>query len=166
MMRIGEEGEEERGVRKYSCMFGTKIIWKIERCMMSKGREVAKRMRRKARVEFGQEDLDLIDEYLRSYCFQGKLLRLARYEVTYFGKSGACEGDASEEALARARMFEVRHFITSLPNSDEKLLLYYHYIRGESVERCAELLGIARASAYRLKKRALNLAMEHWERIK
>ena len=41
-----------------------------------------------------------------------------------------------------------------LPNSDEKLLLYYHYVKGENVERCAELLGISRSSGFRLKKRA------------
>ena len=61
-------------------------------------------------------------------------------------------------ALARARMYEIRHFINSLPNCDEKLFLYYRYVRGESVERCAEMLGISRSSAYRLKNRALSLA--------
>lgn len=105
-------------------------------------------------------ELDWMDEYLRGYGFQGKLLRLARYETSYFGKSRDCEVDAGDAPLARARMFEVRHFIMSLPNGDEKILLYYHYIRGESIERCAELLGIARSSGYRLKKRALNLAIE------
>ena len=61
-------------------------------------------------------------------------------------------------ALARAKMYEIRHFILGLPNSDEKLLLYYHYIRCEPVEKCAELFGISRASAFRLKKRALIMA--------
>ena len=118
-------------------------------------------MRRKTRLEFSRAELDRMDEYLRGYGFQGKLLRLARYETSYFGRSGTLEGDVGEVPLARARMFEVRRFIMSLPNGDEKLLLYYHYVRGESVERCAELLGVARASGYRLKKRALNLAIEH-----
>ena len=60
-----------------------------------------------------------------------------------------------ELTLVRAKMYEVRHFIMNMENRDEKLLLYYHYIRGESVEKCAELLGISRSSGFRLKKRAL-----------
>ena len=63
-----------------------------------------------------------------------------------------------EAPLARAKMFGVRHFILGLDNSDEKLFLYYHYIKNESVERCGELLGISRRTAYRLKEKALSLA--------
>ena len=84
-----------------------------------------------------------------------KLLRLDRYERTYFGFEDR-EGDLPDDLpLARARMFAIRHDLMKMENSDEKLLLYYHYIRGESVERCAELLGISRSSAFRIKKRAL-----------
>ena len=117
---------------------------------------------RKVLGEFSKAELDGMDEYLKGYGFQGKLLRLARYEASYFGMVDVSDGDVGEVPLARARMFEIRHFIMSLPNGDEKLLLYYHYVRGESIERCAELLGIARASGYRLKKRALCLAMGSW----
>ena len=120
-------------------------------------------MRRKTWREFPSEALDAMDGYLKGYHFQRKLLRLARYEETYFRRREEREEDTGEMPLARARMFEIRHFIMSLPNGDEKLLLYYHYVRGESVERCAELLGVARASGYRLKKRALNMAVEHWQ---
>ena len=72
-----------------------------------------------------------------------------------------CDFEAMGEApLARARMYEIRHFINSLPNSDEKILLYYHYIKGESIEKCAELLGMSRSSAFRLKRKALILAAQ------
>ena len=99
------------------------------------------------------------DNYLRGYALNMKLLRLDRYERTYFGYRDNEDNTAFNDApLARARMFEIRHFIMEMQNSDEKLLLYYHYIRCESVEKCAELLGISRSSGFRLKKRALMMA--------
>lgn len=99
-----------------------------------------------------------IDNYLKGYALNMKLLRLDRYERTYFGYRDGEDSPFNDAPLARARMFEIRHFIMEMKNSDEKLLLYYHYVRGESVEKCAELLGISRSSAFRLKKKALTLA--------
>lgn len=113
------------------------------------------------------EERRMTADFLKGYDFQRKLLRLSRYEKAYFGKGESEDDLPAEASLARARMFEVRHFIMSLPNGDEKLLLYYHYVRGESVEKCAELLGISRAGGFRMKKRALNLAAVHrreWEK--
>ena len=95
------------------------------------------------------------EDYLKSYRINGKLLHLERYEREYFGDSGAVDFESlGEVPLARARMYAVRHLINSLKNCDEKLFLYYHYIKGESVERCAHLLGVSRSSAFRMKKRA------------
>ncbi len=117
--------------------------------------------------EYMQKSLISTDEiretenFLKGYGLNRKLLKLDKYERTYFGYKDGDEGAFSDTPLARAKMFEVRHFIMELKNSDEKLLLYYHYVRGESVERCAELLDISRSSAFRLKKRALTLAAEH-----
>ena len=99
-------------------------------------------------------DIKRAEDYLKGYRTNGKLLRLERYEREYFGTKDNCDFEAMGEIpLARARMYEVRHLINSLPNCDEKLLLYYHYIKGENVERCAELLGVSRSSAFRMKKR-------------
>lgn len=109
------------------------------------------------------EQIRQIDDYLKGYRFQQKLLHLDRYEKEYFHPREWEAESPGELALARARMFEIRHFIMELSNSDEKLLLYYHYIKGEPVERCAELLGISRSSAFRLRKRALTLALAHWK---
>ena len=103
-----------------------------------------------------------INDYLNGYLNFKKLLRLERYEKEYFG-ARAVEEDAglfSELPLARAKMFEVRHFILGLANGDEKLFLYYYYVKGESMSRCAELLGIAERSVYRIKSRALAMAYE------
>ena len=56
------------------------------------------------------------------------------------------------------KMFRLRRFVLSLGAQKEKLFLFYHYIHGESVERCAELMDISRRTAYRLKKRAVAYA--------
>ena len=98
------------------------------------------------------------ENYLKGYALNMKLLRLDRYERTYFGYRDGEDCPFNDAPLARARMFEIRHFIMEMKNSDEKLLLYYHYVRCEPVEKCAELLGISRSSAFRLKKKALALA--------
>lgn len=107
-----------------------------------------------------QEDVKEADNYLRGYIINQKLLRLDRYERTYLGYRDSEESVTADIPLAKAKMFEIRHFITDMGNCDEKLFLYYHYIRGETVEKCAELLGISRSSGFRLKKRALFMAAE------
>ena len=106
-----------------------------------------------------EEEIKETEEYLLGYSLNRKLLRMDRYEREYYGANAGLDLEAPGEVpLARARMYEVRHFIMSLHNCDEKLFLYYRYVRGESVERCAELLGISRASGFRMRKRALSLA--------
>ena len=102
-----------------------------------------------------------INDYLYGYLNFKKLLRLERYEKEYLG--GRESDDTamfSELPFARAKMFEVRHFILGLANSDEKLFLYYYYVKGESMSRCAELLSCAERSVYRIKGRALEMAYE------
>ena len=122
-------------------------------------------------VSVTKEEFSETENYLKSYGFYKKLLKLDRYEQDYFGAdlygTRSVYEHHGEISLAHAKMFEVRHFIMMMQNSDEKLLLYHHYVRGESVERCAELLGMSRSSAFRLKKRALTLAAEAYsERAK
>lgn len=104
------------------------------------------------------EKLMETDQYLRGYQANRRLLRLDRYEREFFGYRELSEEIPAEIPMARTKMFEIRYFIMSLKNGEEKLFLYYHYIRGESVEKCAELFGISRATAFRLKRRALREA--------
>ena len=108
-----------------------------------------------------EEKIRKTENYLRGYGLDRKLLKMDRYEREYYGNSNSLDLESPGEVpLARARMYEVRHFIMSLNNCDEKLFLYYRYVKGETVERCAELLGISRASGFRMRKRALLLAYE------
>ncbi len=100
------------------------------------------------------------EDYLKGYQLCRKMLRLDRYERKFFGYREEVDEMPSEAPGLRATMFGIRHFVMSLDNCDEKLLLYYHYIRGEPVEKCAELLGFSRASAFRLKKKAIAKATE------
>lgn len=105
------------------------------------------------------EDIRKAEKYLKGYMLNKKLVELENYEKKYFGDNELewekeLPGDLS---LARARMFEVRHFVLSFENCEEKLFLYYRYIKGESVENCAELLGVSRSTAYRIKDKALEL---------
>ena len=110
-----------------------------------------------------KEEKRKIQSFLRGYGTNARFLTLDKYEKTYFG-GGKYHLDAENAPLdiplARARMFEVRHFILDLDNSDEKLFLYFRYVKGETMDRCAELLGVSRRTAYRLHERALKLAYE------
>ena len=110
------------------------------------------------------EQIRIVENYLKEYRFQGRLVRMDRYEREFFRQRQDNSGEPSDQPIARAKMYEIRHFLMELPNSDEKLLLYYHYIKGESIERCAELLDKSRSSGFRLKKRALALAATYWKR--
>ena len=102
------------------------------------------------------EQKRVTESYPLGYTMNQKLLRLAKYESDFFGGGNKGEGVMPSEApLARARMYEVRHFIMSLCNCDKKLFLYYRYVKSETVEHCAEMLGISRASGFRMRKRAL-----------
>lgn len=108
--------------------------------------------------EVTEEQLAEVENYLKSYKFCQKLIMLGNYEKKYFETLEWEREIPAEFSLAKAKMYEVRHFIVSMENSNEKLMLYYHYVHCDTVEQCAELMGISRSSAFRLKKRALAAA--------
>ena len=114
------------------------------------------------------EKLMLIEEYLRGYLLNLRLVELDGYEKDMFLEKADRETEMRELeadfdlALSQARLFEIRHFVLSMPNTEEKLFLYYRYIRGQTVENCAELLGVSRSTAYRLKDRALAAAAQRY----
>ena len=106
-----------------------------------------------------ESSLEEIKEYLSGYKLCRDLLELEKYEREFLRSREWASERPGDLSLARAKMFEIRHFILELPNSNEKILLYLHYIDCEPIERCGDIMGISRSSAFRLKKRALSLAL-------
>ena len=110
-----------------------------------------------------EEEIKITENYLSSYLLNKKLVNLEKYEQEFFSGDGENITEAfGELPLAKPKMYEVRHFIMDLPNGDEKLLLYFHYIKGQSIEKCAKILGISRSHAFRKKKEALVLAAKKY----
>ncbi|MBQ4135467.1 MAG: hypothetical protein IJD73_00160 [Clostridia bacterium] len=106
------------------------------------------------------EETEKMKNYLSGYKLSRDLLALESYEREFLCEHAWSNERPGELSLARARMFEIRHFILSLPNSTEKILLYLHYINCEPIERCASIMNLSRSSAFRLKNRAIELACE------
>lgn len=114
--------------------------------------------------------LEEVRNFLCGYQLCLEMLRLHRYErkrASRFNELCDCEelllGD---EAVWQARMYEIGNFIQCMKNGREKLILYYHYIRGESIERAADLLGVSRRTGYRLHQKGLLLASFLFEKAK
>jgi DNA-directed RNA polymerase specialized sigma24 family protein len=108
-----------------------------------------------------QEDICAVKKYLEGYGASKSILKMMEYEKEYFAdESKAHDDDAlivpgGDEVLLKSKMYDVRRFILGMEDGKEKALLFYHYIRGFSVEKCSEMMGIGRTSAFRLKKKAL-----------
>lgn len=107
------------------------------------------------------DKLDEMKNFLSGYKLSRDLLELEKYEREFLRSREWANERPGDLSLARAKMFEIRHFILSLPNSSEKILLYLHYIDCEPIERCASIMSISRSSAFRLKRKALALACKH-----
>ncbi|MBR7099352.1 MAG: hypothetical protein IKC59_08055 [Clostridia bacterium] len=98
-------------------------------------------------------------DYLSGYQLCIDMLNIRRYERKRAKHFDEVCRDANiltgSEAYWRARMYEIEHLITSLRNGREKLILYSHYIKGESIELASDLLGISRRTGYRMHRKGL-----------
>ena len=61
--------------------------------------------------------------------------------------------------MAMRKMREIRAFVSDLPNGREKIFLHCHYIADRNMEECADMLGVSLRSVYRIRMRALKLAL-------
>lgn len=107
-------------------------------------------------------DVTAAKEFLSSYQLCLDMLDLRKYERKRLKRQEegcACEDIlAGDEAYWRVRMYEVHSLLSRMKNGREKLMLYYHYVKSESVERAASLLGVSRRTGYRLHARGLLMA--------
>ena len=103
--------------------------------------------------------IEAAKDYLCGYQLCLDMLNLRRYErkrAKQFWEECSCEDVLQgNEAFWKGRMYEIEHLIASLRNGREKLILYYHYIKGESIERSADFLGISRRTGYRMHRKGL-----------
>ena len=115
--------------------------------------------------------IEEVRNFLCSYQFSFDMLNLHRYERrrarVHFDEEYECNDlMAGDEKLWEARMCDVRTLISSLRDGREKLILYYHYIRGMSVEHAADMIGVSRRTGYRMHKRGLLLCSFLYENMK
>ena len=103
------------------------------------------------------ERVNAVREFLCGYQLCLDMLNLRKYERKRTRRfDEEFDGDlllCGNEALWRARMFEITSLLDGMRNCREKLILYYHYIRGESIEHAADLLGVSRRTGYRLHQK-------------
>lgn len=118
------------------------------------------------------ESIRRVRGYLCEYSVFRKLWEARITEGAGFGnprgynskrKNEKIYGDMTEPML-RVKMFEIRRFILSLPYCDERVFLFLRYVHGETMEVCAEKLGVSVRTVYRLHKRALMIATLHFQK--
>ena len=118
-----------------------------------------------------QEDrIEAVRNFLCGYQLCIDMLNLKKYERRRRERfADPCDCDdllMEDEVFWRARMFEVKALISDMKNGREKLILYYHYIQGESIERAADLLGVSRRTGYRAHQKGLLMASFLYEKMK
>ena len=91
------------------------------------------------------------DRILRSYCAMNEVLISSRS----YGRTFS-DDDTLDEAAMRAQMYAIRSVILEVEDSRERLFLYHYYIKGNTLEICAKILGISRRSVYRLKGKSID----------
>ena len=113
--------------------------------------------------------IEAAKDYLCGYQLCLDMLNLRKYErkrAYRFPDECSCKDVLQgNEAFWKARMYEVEHLIASLRNGREKFILYYHYIKGESIEHSADLLGISRRTGYRMHRKGLLVVGAVLERL-
>ena len=106
--------------------------------------------------------MEEVRNFLCSFQLCAEMLNLRRFErkrARPFCDPCDCEDILQgSERFWRARMYEVGKLINKMPSGHEKLMLYYHYIHGESIEHISDVLGVSRRTGYRIHARALRTA--------
>lgn len=121
-------------------------------------------------VELRRRRIENIRDYLSGYRVCLDMLDLRKYErrrVRRQEEDCSCEDVFSgDEFYWRSRVSEVTTLVQAMKNSREKVVIYYHYIRGESIEHIADFLGVSRRTGYRLHEKGLLSASFLLDRIR
>ena len=111
------------------------------------------------KAECSVQEIAEAQNYLCGYRLCVEMLHLRRYErkraASFDGPEDCQELLGGSEALWKLRMRQIHTLISNMKNGREKLILYYRYVRGESIESASNLIGISRRTAYRMHQRGL-----------
>ena len=111
-----------------------------------------------------EKQIERVRSYLCGYQFCVDMLDLRGYERKRrrpFEEEYECTDLlAGDESIWLTRMYEIQALIERMRNGKAKLILYYHYIRGESIEFAANRIGISRRSGYRWHQKGLAAVAE------
>ena len=89
-----------------------------------------------------------MDRILRSYRKMGEAIRVS--------KSHFCADLAElDETAVQAEMYSLRAMILAVEDPRERMFLYHYYIKGQTLEMCARILGVSMRSVCRIKSKAL-----------
>jgi len=91
-------------------------------------------------------------ELLNQYSFCKKFLDSQSYANEFFNP--LVQNEIDKKKLYEARIHTIKSLIQLLEPSNEYTFLYLHYIKGISVEKCAECMDVSRRTAFRILKRA------------
>ena len=108
------------------------------------------------------ETLDVcpVKNYLELYrLYEGYLQNGRRFQTQTYTP---IDGRPIDVNAIKAKMLGIRGFILCLPDCREKMMLYYRYLHGRSVEECAELLDVSRRTAFRIAGKALEFAAHYY----
>ena len=96
------------------------------------------------------------DRLLRAYRRSEEILRATRKFSggNYYGEDTACE------AALSARMFSLRSAILGMSDERERMVLYFYYVKGFTLERCAKMMGVSLRTVVRIKSAALEKIAE------
>ena len=95
-----------------------------------------------------------MDRILRSYRKMNEILSTSRS----FFRAGQTEID---ETAVQAEMYSLRAMILAVEDPRERMFLYHYYIKGQTIEMCAKILGISMRSVFRIKNSALDNLMKN-----
>lgn len=93
----------------------------------------------------------MADRYLRSYKKWNDMLLSSRRCTFELGFDSSLD-----ESVIQSELYSMRALIVSIEDSQQRMFLHLHYIKGMPVEKCTKILNISRRTAFRVKNKALD----------